>query len=100
MDKRYPILTRCHLYVFNTKGNLKLTGFPSRAKEYFPGKCFLLPRLMYRKEQKEEVFSVKADFSPFTVMRFCFEFCSCFQTWKFDTAFQTTDVSKKGTLNP
>ena len=25
---------------------------------------FLLPRLMYRKEQKEEVFSVKADFSP------------------------------------
>ena len=43
------------------------------------------------------MFSVKADFSPVysSARGFGLNFVRVFQTWKFDTAFQTTDVFKE-----
>ena len=49
---------------------------------------------MYRKEQREEVFSVNTDFIP------VYSNVRVFQTWKFERAFLKTDAFKKGTLNP
>ena len=49
---------------------------------------------MYRKEQREEVFSVNTDFIP------VYSNVRVFQTWKFERAFLKTDAFKKETLNP